>query len=36
MDFKPVKYDMDRDIGENPLIWYPASILEQVNESETA
>lgn len=23
MNFEPVKYDMERDKGENPLIWYP-------------
>jgi GNAT superfamily N-acetyltransferase len=23
MGFIPVDYDMERDLGENPLIWYP-------------
>lgn len=36
MNFEAVKYDMDRDKGENPLIWYPIGILEQSNESESA
>ncbi|MFC0271180.1 N-acetyltransferase [Metabacillus herbersteinensis] len=36
MNFEAVKYDMDRDKGENPLIWYPASILEQSDQSESA
>lgn len=25
-DFKPVSYDMERDLGENPLIWSPQGI----------
>jgi GNAT superfamily N-acetyltransferase len=29
MGFEPVKYDMDRDKGENPLLWYPANGSEQ-------
>lgn len=23
MDFSPVVYEMERDFGENPLLWYP-------------
>ncbi|CAH0346880.1 N-acetyltransferase [Bacillus sp. CECT 9360] len=23
MDFQPVEYDMERDLGENPLLWQP-------------
>lgn len=29
MDFQPVTYDMERDLGENPLIWHPSGIKEQ-------
>lgn len=28
MNFEPVKYDMERDKGENPLIWYPSEKAE--------
>ncbi|PLR77499.1 GNAT family N-acetyltransferase [Bacillus sp. V3-13] len=31
MDFVPVTYDMDRDLGENPLLWFPEGVKEQVN-----
>lgn len=31
MGFTPVHYDVDRDRGENPLVWYPAGVSEQVN-----
>ncbi|PLR84104.1 GNAT family N-acetyltransferase [Bacillus canaveralius] len=31
MDFVPVTYDMDRDLGENPLLWFPAGVKEQVH-----
>ena len=24
--FEPVSYDMERDLGENPLIWYPEGV----------
>jgi GNAT superfamily N-acetyltransferase len=30
MGFTPVHYDMERDRGENPLVWYPAGVTEQV------
>lgn len=30
MDFTPVQYDVERDRGENPLVWYPAGVTEQV------
>ncbi|MEC2074710.1 N-acetyltransferase [Metabacillus fastidiosus] len=26
MNFNPVKYDMERDKSENPLVWYPRAI----------
>ncbi len=29
MGFEPVKYDMDRDKGENPLVWYPVGTTQQ-------
>ncbi|NKE05382.1 MULTISPECIES: N-acetyltransferase [Mesobacillus] len=30
MGFTPVHYDMERDRGENPLVWYPAGVTEQL------
>ncbi|WP_226644095.1 N-acetyltransferase [Mesobacillus subterraneus] len=30
MGFTPVQYDMERDRGENPLVWYPAGVTEQL------
>lgn len=27
--FTSVTYDMERDLGENPLVWFPAGIKEQ-------
>lgn len=29
MGFQPVTYDMERDLGENPLVWYPKGTKEQ-------
>jgi GNAT superfamily N-acetyltransferase len=29
MDFNPVSYELDRDLGENPLIWFPEGIHEK-------
>ncbi|CAH0146568.1 N-acetyltransferase [Priestia megaterium] len=29
MGFVPVTYDIDRDLGENPLIWLPSGVSEQ-------
>lgn len=29
LGFKPVTYDMERDLGENPLVWYPEGVKEQ-------
>ncbi|QOR68456.1 N-acetyltransferase [Cytobacillus suaedae] len=29
MGFKPVTYDMERDLGENPLVWYPEGVQEK-------
>ncbi|WP_078547325.1 N-acetyltransferase [Litchfieldia alkalitelluris] len=29
MNFKPVTYDMERDLGENPLVWFPEGVKEQ-------
>ena len=33
MGFEAVKYDMERDKGENPLIWEPAHIQKNTSES---
>jgi GNAT superfamily N-acetyltransferase len=33
MGFKQVTYDMERDLGENPLIWYPQGVKEKTNNS---
>lgn len=30
--FEAVKYDMDRDLGENPLVWFPAGVSLKDNE----
>ncbi|MBT2694697.1 MULTISPECIES: N-acetyltransferase [Bacillaceae] len=30
MGFTPVHYDVERDRGENPLVWYPAGVTEQL------
>lgn len=30
MAFTPVQYDVERDRGENPLVWYPAGVSEQI------
>lgn len=29
MGFEKVTYDMERDLGENPLVWYPEGVTEQ-------
>lgn len=29
MGFVPVTYDMERDLGENPLIWHPEGVKEK-------
>jgi GNAT superfamily N-acetyltransferase len=29
MQFENVTYDMDRDLGENPFVWYPEGVKEQ-------
>ncbi|MEW9501407.1 N-acetyltransferase [Jeotgalibacillus marinus] len=29
MGFEKVTYDMERDLGENPLVWYPDGVTEQ-------
>jgi GNAT superfamily N-acetyltransferase len=31
MGFTSVRYDTSRDLGENPLIWYPTGFEEQIN-----
>jgi GNAT superfamily N-acetyltransferase len=31
MGFQPVTYDMERDLGENPLVWYPEGVKERVS-----
>lgn len=35
MNFEPVKYDMARDKGENPLIWHP-DIAGEMTPGESA
>lgn len=34
MDFEPVTYNVERDLGENPLVWYPEGVSEQKNGIE--
>ncbi|MFE8695293.1 N-acetyltransferase [Cytobacillus sp. FJAT-53684] len=29
MGFSTVSYEMERDLGENPLVWYPQGVKEQ-------
>ncbi|WP_176483736.1 MULTISPECIES: N-acetyltransferase [Bacillus] len=29
MGFTPVTYDVERDLGENPLVWYPEGVSAQ-------
>lgn len=29
MGFEKVTYNMNRDLGQNPLVWYPAGVTEQ-------
>ncbi len=29
MGFEPLKYDMERDRGENPLVWFPEGVSEK-------
>lgn len=29
MEFKSATYDMERDLGENPLVWFPDGVKEQ-------
>ncbi|MCC3645577.1 N-acetyltransferase [Cytobacillus firmus] len=31
MGFESVHYDMERDLGENPLAWFPAGVKEQTH-----
>lgn len=31
MGFKPVNYELDRDLGENPLFWLPEGVREKHN-----
>ncbi|MDQ0272380.1 N-acetyltransferase [Cytobacillus purgationiresistens] len=32
MDFSSIQYDMERDLGENPLVWFPHGVKEQSTE----
>jgi hypothetical protein len=32
MNFTNVEYDMERDRGENPLVWYPEGVEAAHNE----
>lgn len=34
MGFSSVQYDMERDLGENPLIWFPAGVKEQSHSQQ--
>lgn len=34
MGFKPVTYEMERDLGENPLVWFPKGVSEQKHHHE--
>ncbi|PLR97393.1 N-acetyltransferase [Bacillus sp. T33-2] len=34
MGFTPVHYEVERDLGENPLVWYPEGVKEQVYRQE--
>jgi len=36
MGFTPVQYDMERDLGTNPLVWTPGSPEEQTIEEPSA
>ncbi|GLB61212.1 N-acetyltransferase [Cytobacillus sp. NCCP-133] len=31
LGFSSVQYDMERDLGENPLVWFPAGVKEQTH-----
>ncbi|CAM3695553.1 N-acetyltransferase [Mesobacillus zeae] len=31
LGFTPATYEVERDKGENPLVWYPAGVTEQVH-----
>ena len=31
MGFQPAHYEVDRDFGENPYIWLPEGVSEQVD-----
>lgn len=33
MGFQTVTYDMDRDLGQNPLVWYPSGVKEKKTNS---
>ncbi len=33
MGFNKVDYEMERDLGENPLVWYPAGVQPKQRES---
>ncbi|WP_404408995.1 N-acetyltransferase [Jeotgalibacillus malaysiensis] len=30
--FERVTYDLERDLGENPMVWYPEGVTEQIHE----
>ncbi|TFE00245.1 N-acetyltransferase [Jeotgalibacillus salarius] len=32
MGFEYVTYDLERDLGENPMVWYPDGVTEQIHE----
>src|SRR5699024_6116507 len=32
LDFQKAQYDMERDLGENPLIWLPSGVKEKETE----
>lgn len=34
MGFQSATYDMERDLGENPLVWFPDGVTEQLTDTD--
>ncbi len=34
MGFTPVTYEVERDRGENPFVWFPEGVTEQMHDSK--
>ncbi|MBN6887045.1 GNAT superfamily N-acetyltransferase [Cytobacillus horneckiae] len=34
MGFSSIQYDMDRDLGENPVVWFPNGVTEQGSDKK--